>query len=598
MSHHDGFYMHNNDSSLSTLKFQKNSNPVSSVGFNTLNKQTTNSSQNSVGTTATNKSTTLSRLFTRNKSSSVITDSNSDTHNQDGLDSTGEEANGAAVKQTSGLFKMTRKLKSKLTFGNKGVNRPELTIQTNGHHTLKVPKKILSSSNADDHLLRKNVPSPISLNYLFSRSGSQTITETQSHPANEIMDTRQAHMKTNPARTAISLSSQNSNSSISDLKFAVIYNFTDPDFLSANDNTLNDTSPLLDLHRKYMTSADYYMLQRLQRMAANDNLHLLALINSANSEDYLDTSKKDHGDNVGRISLVLQETLRPLFQPSKQVLLTNGCLHPQMITSAEQVSEFVRSQYLQICSTNRVNGQRTSAANPEPSSLLYTANSIFSRKIDETLPGQTDEDVSELKIKELLLEISVLLSKCCHVLAKDLQLVHIERENMGEHRSLSLANSTVSRREQADRFSINTHLKHWKTIAYAWKYFNAKVRYFIVSSFYCLQGELDKELRQRIDHDEEASTLTIESMLFVAFRDVLIVPQLLERTALIKDDNTLLALEKGFFEKEIESLKTLAGCFGVISSHMFGGYFTYSEDMRIKTHLFDDFRHRFNSWML
>lgn len=77
--------------------------------------------------------------------------------------------------------------------------------------------------------------------------------------------TGQQKIGNNSTRTAMSLSSNNSNSYVTDINFARMYNFTDPDYSIDEVDTTGEHLTFLDLHKKLMVPTDQYLQNRMQK---------------------------------------------------------------------------------------------------------------------------------------------------------------------------------------------------------------------------------------------------------------------------------------------------------------------------------------------
>lgn len=603
------FYLHNNDSSLSTIQFHNLPTQVSSVGFNTLKKQATNTSTSSIATSNTTKTNPLTRLFTRNRSSSTIDEEHPHSISQQDIndaDSDDEAVGAEKPKQGSGIFNMSRKLKSKLRFTNKAVARPDLSIQTNGHQTLKVPKKILSSTNVEDLAYRKNVTSPVSLHNLFHRPHSQSVVEQQpNNTSNEILLPQQ-QLNSNPKRTAIGLSSQSSNSFISDLNYAMIYNFTDPDYSGGNIESLSENNTLQDFHRRYMTSADQFVQQKMHRSANTETG--LGINNEQESalppEEFLTKSYSDIEKEISRAFGNLLHMVRPLFLPSKQKVLKNGYPHPQLPMTIEHIANFVQDHIIVV----RTGVTESLGWLAEERNRFLLSESQGNRSRHNTMSTTTsstssgdniEDDFIEFKRREMVQELYNFFVRCFQILVKDYNTSHLSE--LGKMAALSPTKSMDHETPptRASNFApkilgfvsesdyLNSFKKNWIAISQIWIYFNTKVRFPILNAFYPLQNYFDENPIQGMNGEVARDGVDIQSVLLIAFRDTVILPHLQQRklessrsllSSISLGDhskyrhlefNPLQLVERDYLKLDPDRIyKLLANCFGVISSHL------------------------------
>lgn len=614
------FYLHGNDSSLSTIQLQNPPTQVSSVGFNTLKKQSTNTSQVSLVSTSTNKTNALARLFTRNRSSSTINEVEppQSLDVSQWLNDTELTIGAEKTKPSSNIFKMSRNLKARLRFSGKGVSIPDLSIQTSGHHTLKVPKKILSSTNAEES--RKSVTSP-SLHHIFHRPHAQSV-DSQPSARSKENSLPQLQMNSNPNRTAIGLSSQSSNSFISDLNSAIIYNFTDPDYSGGANGALSEGA-LVDFHRKYMTSTDQYMLQRLYKTLADSG------IGADSDQDVQFPSEDNAVRNTefaranARAFSSLFGILRPLFQPSKQVKLSNGYLHPQLPMTIEHIANFVQEQIV-----NAKPGENTGwqledilrAHSPNKPGRKSRQNTMSTATSGTSEGVVVDDDSFDFIKRETVQNLYSFFVQCFLLLLKETtfpshsnaeiaKLANTSPSKLIEHTNIPITKFVTAETLKSNRgdVSIEQLTKMWVGITHTWRYFNSKVRFSILNVFFPLQAYLDEEENKRVSNDLSSIKVEIESILLTAFRDTILIPYLqLRRPEPIRSllssmplgisnlpkiipSSTPLIIEeeRNYLKSDPDKIyRQVMNCFGVISSHM-RTETSYSEsDLRSKDAIF------------
>lgn len=574
-------YLHSNDSSLSTIQFQNFPTQVSSVGFNTLKKQITSSSLNlSVATSNTIKPNPISKLFSRNRSSLTIHEDLSLMQSFDDKSrlSIDDDQNSMSQKG-SGLFRISRKLRSKLKFSNKGVTRPDLTIQTTGHHSLKVPKKILSSATSDEFGSKKALSSPISRG-LFHRQHNQ-IDSAQS--GNE--EAKPRHPKHH--RTAMDLSSQSSNSFISDINVAVLYNFTDPDYSVSEFEENSESLMFLDFHKIYMTSADQYIASSKSHRTEN-GVNEEILSNDVSLKKSIDGQESGIEELFGS----LFDLLKPLFQPSKQTILTNGLSNPNMTLTMEQAKRFVEERI--ICSARSLLTSKYTLRHKGV--LISDEKSEKGSSENLSMTENLEEDIQDLRRKELGQHLSFYFEKYCLLLADDTR-------NFDSWDSMARSMSSMRSESQhaprlEDRISTEhsyeyEYLQEWRRIELIWQYFNSKVRFFILNAFQQLQKHFDDEERVQVNNGQKSWNVQIENALLLAFRDTVVIPHLLRRQTDPGNGSLSvhepIAAEIHFFRNKGTPLATsLRKCFGAILSHL-QSELAGSDDQPFKEMMFDEY---------
>ncbi|ODV77796.1 uncharacterized protein CANTADRAFT_26847 [Suhomyces tanzawaensis NRRL Y-17324] len=578
------FYIHANNSSASNFQTQSNNlaSNVSSVGFNNLKKIMTNSSLGSNVSTSTLKTNPLTRLFTKNRSVTNIFqppiqfDTSSQYNNSDEETQSTISSLDTKKPQSTSKFRLS---KSRL-FNNKSNNvKPELTIQTSGHHGLKVSKKILSSSLLNDNTGvtgRKNsVSSPGgTFHNLFHRN--QAI--TQSNPdSGKLMNPNDFSTKqktSSASRTSLSLSSNNSNSYVSDIKFALLYKFTDPDYSVEEIEAPNDHTMLLDIHRKLLMPTDQYLQNRTQK-GQSQELGLGILGDSYDNE-----YRYHNGKNNAKFFENLLYITRPIFMPSTQKTLSNGLQHPYTGFTIEDIASIIKEYYWRepssIVQPNKLTiepGQHSST--PASSTQRMTKSKLKPLRTNRssstasiTTPNELYEKFDELKIREISLDLFTFFVKCMNMLKKDFDMESGDEEELRTPSPSKVNNSS-------------SVIKQWLILSTIWIYFNKKIRFALIGIFQPLQHlfhEISSQgLRSNIIIDVE-----IENTILLAFRDVIIHPFLLQHSMINesfevwvdsndKVNNSHPALtnseEQTMLSSHKELLDNLIECFGEVLSN-------------------------------
>lgn len=513
------FYSNENTSSSSITYDQSTlASQVSSVGFNNLKKINSNSSLISSASTSTIKTNPLTRLFTRNKSSTNFPlqqqSQNSDHPNNSDDDLIIDQPKSF----NTNIIKLQKKNKLKLT-NKSNLNKPELSIQTSGHHNLRVPKKILSSSSIDElQAPRKNsVSSPVSTFYNFfhrNHSFSQQGQESQNYQNSKDDLANSQKLNSNPLRVNITLSSNSSNSQITDPKLAMIYNFTNPDFGFDDSEYLNDHNIFFDLQKKLMVPTDQYF-QKL-----NKNQNKFNNPREEENEYLIKYMVEFHKDNA-KFFQTLQEVTKNLFRPSQQVPISES-LHPYLGVTLEDLSNFVRDTYIRTVSSETNEPKHTSeksGMNKTPKSRAkYNKQSNTNLKELSTHTRDQQNDFSDIKIREISQDLLSYFTRCMIILQND--------------------SKNYDFQEYKDTFTIDLDgitpktiglLEGWIKITLIWQYFNTKVRFFTLGFLQPLQNYYNEKSLLNLVSSDKVYNINIESLLLLAFRDVIIIPFLMDR---------------------------------------------------------------------
>lgn len=635
------FYNHDNNSTSSTLQYIPGTNissQVSSVGFNNLKKLNTNTSQASTASNATNKSNPLTRLFTKNKSPSNINqqsiqfEDTADVVNNSDEDNSTTTTSDPKKASSNGLFRLSKK--NKLKFPNKNnSSKPDLAIQTGGHHALKVPKKILSSSlledssittshglklpkkilNNDDSLSnsgrrRSSVSSPVStFHNLFHRSyNSQPAKDQQLNYLKDDISHQQT-INNNPNRTAMSLSSNNSNSYVTDINFALVYNFTNPDHSIEEFESSGEHTSFLDIHKKLMIPTDQYLQNKLHK-------HLtpeigLGIVDSDSDNEYVNRYLVDFGKrNVNFFNNLLQ-IMKPLFQPSQQKKLNTGMVHPYLGITIEDIANYIRDNYLNDSLGETTSDQHLQEKSPTSKFSKSKARAKFyntSSTSTLSLADNGNEKLDDSKVREISQDLLTFFIKCMITFKKD----------------FTSYSKTMDKPYQKTDDNQLHFMTEWDKMSYQWQYFNEKIRYNVVGIFHPLQKLLHDISIQRFNIDPNNQfDIDIENILLLAFRDVIVVSFLAQRKQeyqrlyhtnqrLVSDPQSvspspvttytfqldsgnengdgMMLQEEQALKSEPKLLKILLNCFGVIVAHTHNESGNSDGEQHIRNNLFSD----------
>lgn len=550
-------YSHGNNSS-STIQYPQGfpqapslSSQVSSVGFSNLKKLNTNSSTSSSVT----RSNPLTRLFTKNKLNNSLSQpeeiSFSNYNNSDE-----DETSTLASESKKSIF--GRLKKSKLRFPKQ--QKPDLTIQTNGHHGLKVPKKILSSNLVDDPSGNRKssttLPS-VTFHNLFHRS----------HSHSQLTDGQPDEIG-NPNRTTVGLSSNNSNSTITDISFAMLYNFTDPDYSIEEPDTAVDHLSFIDIHKKLMVPTDQYIQNRIYKQPTEVGLGIVDDDTPESSSEDLGMSGPEFGKDNARFYTNLLGIVRPLFLPSQQKKLSNGKNHAYLGMTIEDVANYIKDSYFESqVGQSPVDQDRSpnAKANKLKKVSRYHANLSVTTLPLEFSPSYDNFD--QLKAREA---------------SKDLLAFFLR----------ALIGLRIDFESQNPQKWGSKH-QGWSLMSAQWTYFNSRIRYSLVVMFHPLQKYFhDVSIRKYSTGTDAVFSIEIENIMLAAFRDVIVMPHIIRRSKdyLRAEDpsGNLLAEEKAL-RAEVPLIKNLINCFGVLVSNT--RYDQNSEELRIRDRLFTEAFH-------
>ncbi|KAK6454193.1 uncharacterized protein RJT20DRAFT_130227 [Scheffersomyces xylosifermentans] len=583
------FYIHSNTSSSSTAQLSQTSNvgsQVSSVGFTNLKKLNTNTSQLSASSSSTSKTNPLTRLFTKNRSVSnvfqqpnQIGDDENIANNSD--DDVSTLISAEPKKNANAKFRLP---KNKLKFpGKTSTNKPDLSIQTSGHHGLKVSKKILSSTSIEEGVStagRKNsVSSPVStFHNLFHRSHSSSQASGENQGTSNIKEESPNQQKiNNPSRTTMTLSSSNSNSFITDINFAMVYNFTDPDYSVEEVEGTVEHSTLSDIHRKLMIPTDQY-LQKSNHKHQSTEVGLGITGDSESDNEYLNKYLIDFGKKSARFYSNLLYVTRPLFLPSQQKRLQNGSIHPYMGYTIEDIANFIKDNYLTELSNltsydpiptgNIVKPVKAKMKNMR----VYRASSSSSISLNDDFKDSLDD----FKVREISQDLFTYFIRCMMIFQKDFTTIDLRLSELVSKSSIQ------NKSKDAQQF-----IRSWARISFQWEYFNSKIRFYLLSMFQPLQRIFHDVSIQGIDSNQNSVIdIEIERTLLLAFRDIMLIPFLILRrkryqeltykrkssTAVLHTsecDSQVLQDEETILKNNEKLSQKLINCLGVLSSNTY-----------------------------
>ncbi|GEQ69774.1 hypothetical protein JCM33374_g3448 [Metschnikowia sp. JCM 33374] len=539
------------------------STQISSVDFATLSKQTTNSSRGSSLATNNSKKRSLSRFFSRRKTSSDTFSFRPDEFKRADFEIPDEQEIDKPQKLSS-HFTRSGSPRSILKLERKTSNKPDVAAQTTSQHRHIFSRDTQGHTSIQDSGTSKKASSPpVYLNNLFHRPQSSTT----DHKNNESIDSRES-FQTGPSisskRSTVQLSSQSSNSFITDRAMAMTYNFTIPGNGGGNDEQPHEGTSLLDLHRRYMVSADLY-IQKLHKSAPEEPFP--PSNNPSSTKEKLRLGLQLYDEHYTKALSELYEIIKPMLFPTKVGFVPKGNPHQQVLLSTEQVSSFVEERLF------RARRVLSSMDQDEQSATKFKSGprggDVFNNFLSPE--GQEDE-ISDLESKEFLLKLYSFFIKCCHTLAENFM-----RKKVSEFPKVFLESASSGAGFKMDNSSFNftRYLENWNLIAQAWNYFNSRVRFYLLHIFLPAEVHLDYLSCKDPSTREFSRPINLEKDILHAFRDTFIIPQLRERTMLLpfqKSSESLLkspmsTQEKNLFtNKNSSTARSLTNCFGVLSS--------------------------------
>ncbi|CAX44224.1 conserved hypothetical protein [Candida dubliniensis CD36] len=464
-------FKQSNASSSTKIHGAPSSSQIANVDFNTLRKLNTNTSFSSNLTNSTTKtSNALSRLFTRNKSSSNISIYHSPSDDDSSPKTLRESASPSESSKSGNRLKIAQKLKFSK---NQSSRKPELFLDTSSsisEDNSSFRKIVTGNSSNEVNKSRKNsMSSPMSTTFhsLFHRShhnGSSFQQGTNSVATGTTPLSSKFDDLSKVSKATLCLSSNSSNSIISNPELAQIYNFTNPNISIEDGETNMDhtNSSFLDIHKKMLVPADSFIQNKLNKYHQTE-------VGLGIYESELDHEKDS------KIYSNLYHYLKPLFTPSFSVSDSGRkvSMCPILNANVEEIASFVKESF-----------------------CLHQPNERASLDHDKSFRSKTRSSVSSLgrgKIDDFdYRQLSNLFEKLMTVLSHNLQTA------------------------EPSEVSLQT------LILNAWRYYNNYIRFYVLSVFQPLQTHLN-ELYMK---NQNGSKITrIDDLLLVSFRKVFITEQ-------------------------------------------------------------------------
>lgn len=339
-------------------------------------------------------------------------------------------------------------------------------------------------------------------------------------------------------RTNVTLSSQSSNSLIQDVKLASRFRFNNPEssVIAAPSSTQSNSSSLQGLHRKYLMSADQFILQKWNKSMG---LEVNANVKSSKHPSYQKLSDEFEG---------LLEHLERIFKPQEKTLRTTMPLE-------YTVEELARVVYHRIVEPTFDQPKLVKSPNTFEENLTF--NPVLDDSIDEAKEVRQHEVLHELlqstkswlaSLKRSWLE-SLKLSKGTDIDAK-LSLVDL-----------------------------------WRALAEIWTYFNKFVRFTLMQILIPVQSCIDTAFLKLCGCT--SPNHVVESVILVAYKDAVVFPVLAMRKAIYAASsrsspkrhtpNKLSNSEVQYINGDSSVHERLISCFGILLSYL-GAYFGLLKD--------------------
>lgn len=350
------------------------------------------------------------------------------------------------------------------------------------------------------------------------------------HGANAERETfkREQFAKKQFGRTSVTLSSQSSNSLIQDVNLASRFRFNTSDNLgaSSSNNTHLNSSSLHGIHRKYLISADQYILEKWNKNIG-DEVH--ATIKSPKNDTYL---------NLAEAFDFLLEHLKRLFVPTVN---PKGTESGTSELTVEHLSRFV---YHQIVKPIFIH-QR----------LMRASNAVDGDSTLGTILEDPPDETKEARQSEVLQE-----------------LMHSTKSWLSVLRRTWLESMKRDQNIEDPRWSI---VYLWKALAELWNYFNRTIRFALMQVFTPIQSCIDSDFLRLSGCNSPIHV--IESVILLAYKDAVVIPILAMRKAAYA--STSRSPKKPSHEKlnstEMQYVlekplvhKRLISCFGIIISFL------------------------------
>ncbi|KAI5959755.1 uncharacterized protein KGF55_004987 [Candida pseudojiufengensis] len=424
--------MEENSIVLNPVVFQ--SNPINHVDINALNKTNTTSSQVSNNSSSTIKSKPLSKLFSRKKSSTNISDTNHLESNEFELES--HDSN-SMVNGSSQDWKKHRSMKHSIKKHTPTINPKSEFVNASLHNPENIKPR------------KTSISSPVS-------SFSNLFHKSYVNPSSNKLDRKQSgdQFHTNQSKTGLCLSSNNSNSSISNSQQAKLFKFTNPNYTTEEYDGVAEHRSLLDIHKKLSTPADSYIQHKLNKHVPSDlGLGIVT-----------DMDNKLTDKEIGKAQKQLMQLLKVQFLPSKQGLFHQGLQYPSTGFALEDFSVGIKEHFKNLTNS----GEPEKNENPKINKVRGKSNKFsvkhhrMSQQIKET--DNPPSEFSVYKTEDVVQELLLMLN----------QGMRYMKDDMSKLMNLELSHKNLENKSGQEL------TQRWTLLARLWIYYDTKIRFQIL----------------------------------------------------------------------------------------------------------------------
>lgn len=356
---------------------------------------------------------------------------------------------------------------------------------------------------------------------------------------------KDTHSRKQLGRPGVALSSQSSNSVVTDSSMALRYRFvsSEPSSTHGAHNQPHPTS-LQELHRKYLMSADQFILRKWNKNVAGGS-HGTAF----RRRQTLNSSGLSEGFQN------LSQALEPMFQPTMD---KTGSLATPIEFSIELLARFVDTDIVEVVFSPR-----------RPTEEIYEDSEA---SLDRSNQDDPHEETNEVKLREILQELMNLTRSGLELLRKN--WIYIARRGKGE-RDLG---------EPKQRLC-----DLWIMLSDIWQYFNRTIRFTLLQIFVPLQGCLDSDFLLLAGYTSPNHVL--ESMILLAFKEAVVLPILNMRKSVYFSvskaqkkslQQRLIEAEASFILGNFSVHERLIGCIGVLLSYLNASSTLTGEDLTMR----------------
>ncbi|KAI5950365.1 hypothetical protein KGF54_005182 [Candida jiufengensis] len=503
-------------------------NPINDVDFSNLNNINTSTSQLSNISASTTKSKGLSKLFSRKRSLTNIADKPFSGANYIDVDSLSSDRAIDSSTTTQRKHSSLRLIKKKQQSTTETILKPETSDK--------------SPSLSGSVKSRKNsINSPVtSISNLFHKSSSSNKLDGKN-----IDD----QLYSGQSRTGLCLSSNNSNSTITNPQSAKLFKFTNPNYTNDEYDGITDHKSFLDIHKKMSTPADSYIQNKLNKH--NQPELGLGIVT--------DSDNKITDKEVDRAHRQFMLLFKHIFTPSTQGLFDYGLQYPSTGFSLEEFGLVIRDHFKNLTTGKEL----VKEMNPKSIKSKSKNNklSVKHHKQNQQMKEQNEieeENFTILKTEEVIYELSSMLNQGMQYLKSDMsKLIKLEILNKNKKQ-------IVSETEE---------LQHeWNLLSKSWIYYNTKIRFQLLQILTPLEFYLNNH-NEEDTFQSDSNLPKFDEFLLQSFYITFIGPFLNKRDyKLLNLENTgpnfklLNENELKYMIKNPKIICTIIECFGAIQS--------------------------------